>query len=76
MTKQHTTHRMFQLVARLHIVSLSHVFILWLWQAVPVGFPIGQPGKLIQQDKGLRDHVLGQELAGMLPQLGDVCAAG
>ena len=76
MAKQHMTHLMFQLVAGLYIVGLSHVFILRLWQAVPVSFPIGQSGKLIQQDKGLGDHVFRQELASMLPQLGDVCAAG
>lgn len=70
------THLIFQLAARLHIVSFSHVSILGLRQAVPVSFPIGQPRKLIQQHKRLRDHVLGQKLRSVLAQLGDVRAAG
>ncbi len=56
------THLIFQLVARLHIVSFGHVSILGLGQAVPVSFPIWQPWELIQEHERLWDHVLGQKL--------------
>ena len=70
------THLIFQLAARLHIVSFCHVSILRLRQAVPVSFAIRQPWELIQQHESLRDHVLGQKLHSVLAQFGDVRAAG
>jgi hypothetical protein len=68
------SHRFLHFITGGSIVCLSHICILWLWQAGPVSFPIGHLGKLIQQNKSLRNHLLGQELGHMLAQL--LCVNG
>lgn len=68
------SHRFLHFITGGSIVCLGHICILWLRQACPVSFPIGHLGKLIQQNKGLRNHLLGQELGHMLAQL--LCVNG
>ena len=55
-----------------YVVCLSSLQVLWLWQTSSVSFTIWHLWKLVQQHERVRDHLLGQELADMLPQLLDV----
>lgn len=68
------SHRFLHFITWGSVVCLSQVRVLWLRQACPVSFPIGHLGKLIQQNKSLRNHLLGQELGHMLAQL--LCVNG